>query len=150
MNITSHPQNVSTSPRPVARTSAGALIHGAEQIRSLEQSKGIATADLRQVMTEVSGGSDAKGLWLRKDAYKPTEVAQVLFLCRSITSRVQSPQSARAMLMKVARLSPTHTRRSEEMISWKLRSFVPVAGEGTAILSKLNDRHRLVDVAHRS
>ncbi|MFK3857342.1 hypothetical protein [Agrobacterium pusense] len=34
--------------------------------------------------------------------------------------------------------------------SWKLRSFVPVAGEGTAILSKLNDRHRLVDVAHRS
>lgn len=143
MNITSHPQNVSTSPRPVARTSAGALIHGAEQIRSLEQSKGM-------VMTEVSGGSDAEGLWLRKDAYKPTEVAQVLFLCRSITSRVQSPQSPRAMLMKVARLSPTHTRRSEEMISWKLRSFVPVAGEGTAILSKLNDRHRLVDVAHRS
>jgi len=54
------------------------------------------------------------------------------------------------MLMKVARLSPTHTRRSKGMISWKLRSFVPVAGEGTAILSKLNDRHRLVDVAHRS
>jgi hypothetical protein len=55
-------------------------------LRSLEQGKGIATADLRQVMTEVSGGSDAEGLWLRKDAYKPTEVAQVLFLSRSITS----------------------------------------------------------------
>jgi len=31
----------------MARTSAEALIHGAEQIRSLEQGKGIATADLR-------------------------------------------------------------------------------------------------------
>ena len=85
MNIISHPQNISTSPRPTARTSAWALIHGAEQIRSLEQGKGIATADLRQVMTEVFGGSDAEGRWLRKDAYKPTEVAQVLFLSRSIT-----------------------------------------------------------------
>ncbi|GEM_PF-2435639 len=150
MNIISHPQNISTSPRPTARTSAWALIHGAEQIRSLEQGKGIATADRRQVMTEVSGGSDAKGLGSGRMPINQQRSPRSCFYPAQSPSRVQSRQSARAMLMKVARLSPTHTHRSEEMISWKLRSFVPVAGEGTAILSKLNDRHRLVDVAHRS
>lgn len=37
-----------------------------------------------------------------------------------------------------------------EMINWKLRFFVPVTDEGTEILSKLMQRHRLVDIARRS
>ncbi|MBB4345651.1 putative RNA methylase [Rhizobium leguminosarum] len=37
-----------------------------------------------------------------------------------------------------------------EMINWKLRFFVPVTDEGAEILSKLMQRHRLVDVARRS
>ncbi len=37
-----------------------------------------------------------------------------------------------------------------EMINWKLRFFVPVTDEGAAILSKLIERHRLVDIARRS
>ncbi len=36
-----------------------------------------------------------------------------------------------------------------EMINWKLRFFVPVTDEGAAILSKLMQRHRLIDVARR-
>lgn len=37
-----------------------------------------------------------------------------------------------------------------EMTNWKLRFFVPVTDEGPQILSKLMQRHRLVDVARRS
>ena len=37
-----------------------------------------------------------------------------------------------------------------EMINWKLRFFVPVTDEGAAIMSRLIERHRLVDVARRS
>lgn len=131
MNIISHPQTVSAFPRLEAKTGAEALIHAAQQIASLlEQGKVLATADLRQLMTDSFGGSDAKGLWLWKDAYEATEAAQVLFLrkFRSIASRAQAPQSALAMLTKVARLPPTHTRRSEE--SQALQQFstpIPLA-----------------------
>lgn len=256
-------------------------MQAAAQILSLlERGKAVAIADLRQIMTEAFGGSDAEGSWLWKDAYEATEVAQVLFLRKfgaAIVARAHAPQSALAMLKKVARLVPTHSRRSEdsqalqqlstpmplayaasraagtipddivlepsagtgllaifaelaharlalneyavlrrsnfgidqttviapehawaaladgssimalagdmtlrrvrvmneyrveltgftdgmrdwlksvglfsEMISWKLRFFVPVTGEGPGILSKLMQRHRLIDIARRS
>ncbi|MGP4693853.1 strawberry notch-like NTP hydrolase domain-containing protein [Agrobacterium cavarae] len=131
MNIISHPQTVSTSSRPSIKTRAGALMHAAGQIASLlEQGQVVTPADLRQIMTEVFGGSDAEGLWLWKDAYEATEAAQVVFLrtFRSIASRAQAPQSALEMLTKVARLLPTHTRRSEE--SQALQQFstpIPLA-----------------------
>lgn len=87
MNIISHRQNVSTSPRPDIKTRPEAFRNAAGQVTSrLEQGKVLTSADLRRIMTDVFGGSDAEGLWLWKDAYKPTEVAQVLFLSRSITS----------------------------------------------------------------
>ncbi|MFW8642348.1 hypothetical protein ACOJBO_03655 [Rhizobium beringeri] len=37
-------------------------------------------------MTEVFGGSDAEGLWLWKEAYEATEIAQVLFPANSARS----------------------------------------------------------------
>ncbi|NEJ10965.1 methylase, partial [Rhizobium leguminosarum] len=131
MNIISHPQIVSTSPRPDIKTGAKALIDAAGRIASLlEQGKVLTTADLRQIMTEVFGGSDAEGVWLWKEAYEATEIAQVLFLrkFRTIVSRSQSPQATLAMLTKVANLTPTHTRRSEE--SQALQQFstpIPLA-----------------------
>jgi hypothetical protein len=36
-----------------------------------------------------------------------------------------------------------------EMIAWKLRFFIPVTEEGAAILSRLMQRHRLLDVVSR-
>ncbi|NYJ13089.1 putative RNA methylase [Rhizobium leguminosarum] len=68
-------------------------------------------------MTDAFGGSDAEGVWLWKDAYEACEVAQVLFLKTfgaAITARANNPQSAPSMLTRVARLVPTHTRRSDE------------------------------------
>nr|WP_037083676.1 hypothetical protein [Neorhizobium vignae] len=37
-----------------------------------------------------------------------------------------------------------------EMIIWKLRFFVPVTDEGPNMLSKLMQRHSLIDIARRS
>lgn len=131
MNIPSHPQTISTSPRLETKTGAEALIKAAEQITSLlEHGQVVSTGDLRQIMMEAFGGSDAEGLWLWKDVYEATEAALVLFLrkFRSIASRPQSPQSTLAMVTKVARLLPTHTRRSEE--SQALQQFstpIPLA-----------------------
>ncbi|QKK27874.1 strawberry notch-like NTP hydrolase domain-containing protein [Rhizobium hidalgonense] len=131
MNIISHPQIVSTSPRPDIKTRTEALMDAGGQITAFqEQGKVLTTADLRQIMTEVFGGSDAEGVWLWKEAYEAAEIAQVLFLrkFRAIVSRTHSPQSTLAMLTKVANLMPTHTRRSEE--SQALQQFstpIPLA-----------------------
>ncbi len=117
MNIISHPQTVSAPSRLETKSRANELIEAAGRIASLlEQGKVVTSGDLRQIMIEALGGSDAEGLWLWKDAYEAAEAAQVLFLrkFRSIASRAQAPQSALAMVTKVANLLPTHTRRSEE------------------------------------
>ncbi|WP_261327473.1 strawberry notch-like NTP hydrolase domain-containing protein [Rhizobium leguminosarum] len=117
MNIISHPQNISTTPRSHVGSSAEGLMDAAAQVMFLlERGKTVATTDLRQIMNKIFGGSDAEGAWLWKEAYEATEIAQVLFLrkFRAIVSGTQSPQATLAMLTKVANLMPTHTRRSEE------------------------------------
>ncbi|MHC2726609.1 strawberry notch-like NTP hydrolase domain-containing protein [Rhizobium leguminosarum] len=117
MNIISHPQNISTTPRSHVGSSAEGLMDAAAQVMFLlERGKTVATTDLRQIMNKIFGGSDAEGAWLWKEAYEATEIAQVLFLrkFRATVSGTQSPQATLAMLTKVANLMPTHTRRSEE------------------------------------
>lgn len=131
MNIISRPQAISTSSLSHVGSPIDGLIGAAARVMSLlERGKTVTAADLRQIMIEALGGSDAEGLWLWKDAYEATEAAQVLFLrkFRSIASRAQSPQSTLAMVTKVARLLPTQTRRSEE--SQALQQFstpIPLA-----------------------
>jgi predicted RNA methylase len=83
----------------------------------LEQGKPITTAALRIAMTASFGGSDAQGFWVWKDAYEALEVAQVLFLRRfgpAILSRSSTPQAMLAMMKRIAKILPTHTRRSDE------------------------------------
>ena len=68
-------------------------------------------------MTDCFCGTDAEGHWIWKDAYEALEVAQVLFVRKfgaAIRARSASPQAALAMMAKIARLVPTHTRRSDE------------------------------------
>ncbi|MBX4922368.1 methylase [Rhizobium bangladeshense] len=132
MNIISHPQIVSAPSHTKTKSRAGKYIEAAGRIGSLlEQGKVVTSGDLRQIMTDFFGGTDAEGLWLWKDAYEATEAAQVLFLRKfgpAIVSRTHSPQLALAMLMKVANLVPTHSRRSEE--SQALQQFstpIPLA-----------------------
>ncbi|APO68883.1 hypothetical protein IE4872_CH03283 [Rhizobium gallicum] len=37
-----------------------------------------------------------------------------------------------------------------EMISWKTRLFIPVTEDGSAILARPMQRHRMIDVTRRS
>ena len=111
---------------PADRTSrAGKLLRaGQALLPSLERGQPIGAADLRTILMNLFGGSDAEGFWSWKDAYEATEVAQVLFLRKfgaAITARANAPQATLAMLTKVAGLIPTHTRRSEE--SQQLQQF---------------------------
>ena len=90
---------------------SGRLVH------YLERGQSVGAATLRSTMIEAFGGTDAQGHWSWKDAYEATEVAQVLFLRKfgaAIAAQAPTPQASLAMLMKVAGLVPTHTRRSEE------------------------------------
>ncbi|OBZ97486.1 methylase (plasmid) [Pararhizobium polonicum] len=104
---------------------AGKLLRaGHALLPSLERGRPIGAADLRIMLTDIFGGSDAEGFWSWKDAYEATEVAQVLFLRKfgaAVTARSKAPQATLAMLTKVAGLIPTHTRRSEE--SQQLQQF---------------------------
>ncbi|WP_064696201.1 bifunctional class I SAM-dependent methyltransferase/DEAD/DEAH box helicase [Rhizobium aegyptiacum] len=132
MNIISQPQTVSTSLHLEIKSHAEALIDAAGRVTSLlDRGKAVTPGDLRQIMTEFFGGTDAEGLWLWKDAYDATEAAQVLFLRKfgpAIVSGTHSRRLTLAMLTKVANLVPTHTRRSEE--SHALQQFstpIPLA-----------------------
>jgi hypothetical protein len=123
--------NIITTPSPVARTAtppatpASDVVETAQAIHQsainllpfLEQGKPITALTLRTTMTDSFGGTDAQGFWVWKDAYETLEAAQILFLRRfgpAILSRSSSPQTALAMMKRIANLVPTHTRRSDE------------------------------------
>ena len=83
----------------------------------LARGEGIATAQLRRVMEEAFGGSDAEGRWSWKLAYEACEAAQVLFLRRYGAALLRRPGGAQALLAAIQRLAdllPTQTRRSED------------------------------------
>ncbi|WP_338811507.1 strawberry notch family protein (plasmid) [Agrobacterium leguminum] len=104
---------------------------GQELLTFLECGQPIGAADLRIILTDIFGGSDAGGFWFWKDAYEATEAAQVLFLRKfggAIAARANAAQATLSMLTRVASLIPTHTRRSEE--SQQLQQFstpIPLA-----------------------
>ncbi len=103
---------------PVSASRADSILDaGRALLPFLERGQTIGAADLRSILMNAFGGSDAEGFWSWKDAYEATETAQVMFLRKfggAIASRSNAPPAALAMLTKVAALIPTHTRRSEE------------------------------------
>lgn len=119
MNVISSPAaDTAASLSSDHASRAGRILEaGCALLPFLQQGRSIGTADLRNIMTQTFDGSDAEGLWLWKDAYEACEAAQVLFLRKfgaAITARSHTPQSALAMLHKIAALVPAHTRRSDE------------------------------------
>ncbi len=135
MNIVSSrsAKAAAASPAPTNQMGRAAklLRAGQELLTFLECGQPIGAADLRIILTDIFGGSDAEGFWFWKDAYEATEAAQVLFLRKfggAIAARANAPQATLSMLTKVASLIPTHTRRSEE--SQQLQQFstpIPLA-----------------------
>jgi len=125
MNIASPSAAIAAAAPLVSPDRAGQIVPAARELLPLlERGKVIGATDLRTSMTNACGGTDAEGFWTWKDAYEATEAAQVLFLRKfgkAITAGQNPPHAALDMLIKVAGLVPTHTRRSQE--SQSLQQF---------------------------
>ncbi|MET3793269.1 bifunctional class I SAM-dependent methyltransferase/DEAD/DEAH box helicase [Aquamicrobium terrae] len=118
MNVIPSPAANAAAVPLVSSDRASQLLEAATALAPLlERGAAIGAADLRTVLTNAFGGSDAAGFWTWKDAYEAAEAAQVLFLRKfgkAITNRADGQHAVLAMLEKIASLIPTHTRRSEE------------------------------------
>src|SRR6266568_7297978 len=97
---------------------ASAVVRAARQLLTdLERSRRIDAAVLRGAMEAAFGASDTTGAWNWKTAYDACEAATVLFLRRygaAIRAKAASPAAMLPMLLRIASLLPTQTRRSEE------------------------------------
>jgi len=119
MNISLPPGAAHAAPAPSRAPATAPLILSAARrlLASLEGGRRIDGAFLRAAMEQSFGGSDADGAWDWKTAYEACEAATVLFLRKiapALRSRAPSPMGALTILMKIAALLPSHTRRSAE------------------------------------
>src|SRR5882672_9036288 len=110
---------------------ASAAIAQAAQLLlpDLERGRRIDAGILRAAMESAFGGSDATGAWDWKTAYDACEAATVLFLRKfgpAMRAKAASPAAMLPMLVRIAGLLPTHTRRSEESQAFQQFS-TPVA-----------------------
>jgi predicted RNA methylase len=113
------------SASPAAAIAAAACL----LLPDLDLGLPVDTQRLRRAMETAFGGSDAEGVWDWKAAYDACEAAQVLFLRKYGNALLRKCGSAPAMLAaveKVARLFPTHTRRS--MTGQALQQFSTPGG----------------------
>ncbi len=106
-------------------STAARLVAAAQPLQAaLAQGQVLDARLLRHAMTTAFGGSDAEGLWDWKLAYEAMEVAQIQFLHRFLPAMRASAPSAEDLLeliRRVAALTPTHTRRSEDSV--RLQQF---------------------------
>ena len=103
---------------PDASARATSLIRAARLLLpALERGRPIDAAVLRAAMEHAVGASDSDGGWDWKSAYDACEAAAVLFLRKfggAMAARAGSAAALLPMLARMARLLPSHTRRSIE------------------------------------
>ena len=116
----SHLGGASAAPLSMRATAvvASAVVRAARQLfTDLERGRRIDATALRNSMEAAFGASDANGAWNWKTGYDACEAATVLFLRRygaAMRAKAPSPAAMLPLLMRIASLLPTHTRRSEE------------------------------------
>jgi predicted RNA methylase len=101
----------------VAPASSAIAQAGGYLLPDLERGRRIDAGTLRAAMETAFGASDATGAWDWKTAYDACEAATVLFLRKfapALRARASTPAAMLPMLIRIASLLPTHTRRSEE------------------------------------
>lgn len=121
---------IAAAPIRAAADPAVSIVEAARLLLPhLESGGRIDAPMLRAAMESAFGASDADGAWTWKTAYDACEVATILFLRRfgpAMRAKAGSDAAMLPMLGKVARLLPTHTRRSKE--SEALQQFsTPIA-----------------------
>ncbi|WP_430912249.1 strawberry notch-like NTP hydrolase domain-containing protein [Methylobacterium sp. sgz302541] len=149
MNISILAQHVQDSTALTPSPVPAAILQAASRIAGqLAQGRALEMGALRGAMEAACGGSDADGLWLWKDAYEASELAQVLFLRRfwpAIRAKAESPAARLAMLGRVAGLLPTQTRRSEESVAFQQFSTPLEIGYVAALAAGLRPGERLLE-----
>ncbi|MBB4263775.1 strawberry notch-like NTP hydrolase domain-containing protein [Bradyrhizobium sp. CIR3A] len=105
------------SLRAVASLTSAVVRAARQLLTELERGQRIDAAVLRSAMEAAFGASDAAGVWNWKTAYDVCEAATVLFLRKfgpAIRAKAGSTAAMLPMIVRVAGLLPTHTRRSED------------------------------------
>ena len=113
----------------------------------LHSGKPLTSEIMRSAMEDAFGASDADGDWHWKDAYEASEIAQVMMLQRfgkSMLSAAKSPQAFLKMIIKLADLVPTQTKRSDEMLTFQQFSTpLPLAAIAALIADLSSSDHVL-------
>ena len=118
--MTESPVDGAAMPLPIRATAivASAVIKAARQLLTdLERGQRVDAPVLRNAMEAAFAASDATGAWNWKTAYDACEAATILFLRRygaAMRAKAASPAAMLPMLLRIASLLPTQTRRSEE------------------------------------
>jgi hypothetical protein len=102
------------------QTAASIILAAQDLLGHFAAGRRIDTATVRTAMHSAFGASDSAGTWDWKAAYEAVEVAQLLFLRRygpAIHAKVSDPFERLKLVERIARLAPTQTRRSEEMLA---------------------------------
>ncbi len=102
------------------QTAANVIRAAGDILGHLAAGRRIDPPAIRTAIQSAFGASDASGAWDWKTAYEALEVAQVLFMRRygpAISARSPDPLEQLKLVERIARLAPTQTRRSEEMIA---------------------------------
>ena len=102
------------------QTAASIILAAYDLLGHFAAGRRIDAAAIRTAMQSAFGASDAAGAWDWKTAYDAVEVAQLLFLRRygpAIHARTSDPFERLKLVERIARLAPTQTRRSEEMLA---------------------------------
>lgn len=115
------------SVRPLAsacpkQTAASIIAAAHDLLGHLAAGRRIDAPAIRTAMQSAFGASDASGAWDWKAAYDAVEVAQLLFMRRygpAIHAKTTDPFERLKLVERIARLAPTQTRRSEEMLSFQ-------------------------------
>ncbi|SCB45472.1 Methyltransferase domain-containing protein [Bradyrhizobium shewense] len=105
------------SMRAAANLTSAAVRAARQVLTELERGRRIDAAVLRSAMEAAFGASDAAGVWNWKTAYDVCEAATVLFLRKfgpAMRAKAGSTAAMLPMIVRVAGLLPTHTRRSED------------------------------------
>ena len=115
----------STRPLASARPehTARSIVAAAQDLLGhLAAGRRIEAPTIRTAMQSAFDASDASGAWDWKAAYEAVEVAQLLFLRRygpAIHARTADPFERLKLVERITRLTPTQTRRSEDMVQYQ-------------------------------
>lgn len=108
---------------PCPEQTASRIIEAAQDLLGLlVAGRRIDAPAIRTAMHSAFGASDASGVWDWKAAYEAVEVAQLLFMRRygpAIHAKTGDPFERLKLVERIARLTPTQTRRSEAMVSYQ-------------------------------